>query len=661
MNRRGVARRVFAANRLGVPSVIAGMSHLMSASADSLIPHLLVATGDVLLNLNAEQVLAFTTWAARPLIAEVLARVWARKFGAADEATIIARMFGELVGISNARCRVSIDDLHASRNQIVLTLRRSPPSINEVRSLIHEILLRCRSAGDNIYTADQCRDVIHPAIELTAQTYAFYEMRGHVIPADIFANEAFRVIWVQLQDPAIEYVDTEGADYEISEEFSHIWANANQNFILGYYEGKAIQSPEKSRSIIGGSIFTYLTSLAKNSGVTPSWVQRRRRMFADRLPGINFDTYITEHTIRHYQRLYGKEDATWEEVYKQLATCWSMLQIPEGIPLTWIIEQASNNHVTCLTTIADVVTKLKFFDSDMLIGQGIPVGNFEAALTQVRDLMRNPFCSVVRPTVQLRQYADLAYLCAYIKRELLRDEAFVGYRGSPATSCTLSAQELQTIARSIHQITVRKQSAGVDLVSLYSNTLQADHQVKEINGEVFVIPIRENPVNHDDGEAGPHGHHDHHAGEVPYPINNARAGWPPAAMNLPAGTRKVTDASMFDAITEAMSPRARAFTALMHRMYALQVQVPLTAIPENSVTVPSPLRSIPVAVRDQLNVWGIGVPQEWGGDEPRYDPAPDAEHTVREEFIVVVPRPAVIYLPADEEGARAEGDDQQGE
>lgn len=43
--------------------------------------------------------------------------------------------------------------------------------------------------------------------------------------------------------------------------------------------------------------------------------------------------------------------------------------------LTWIIEQAASSNVTSLTTIAGVVAKLHYFDTEYLITKGIPVTN----------------------------------------------------------------------------------------------------------------------------------------------------------------------------------------------------------------------------------------------------------------------------------------------
>lgn len=169
MLRRSVARRVFVANALGVPSVVAGMSYLLSADAETLMPHVLIATGDVLTLAAGQQWPdAYITWGARPLIAEAMAQAWARQYGTVDEATIIARMFGELTAVAHARGKNQREDMMMSRNQLALTLQQHPPSMNEFRSLITDILSRCRMAGNTMYTADRCRTVISPAMPLSA-------------------------------------------------------------------------------------------------------------------------------------------------------------------------------------------------------------------------------------------------------------------------------------------------------------------------------------------------------------------------------------------------------------------------------------------------------------------------------------------------------------
>lgn len=100
--------------------------------------------------------------------------------------------------------------------------------------------------------------------------------------------------------------------------------------------------------------------------------------------------------------MYAQPDATWKDIYRQLVVSWSMLQIPEGLTLTWMIERAANTNVTCVTTTTDVVTKMQLFDVDLLIRKDLPRENFRQAMIQARDLLRNPFCSVVQPTVNIQ-------------------------------------------------------------------------------------------------------------------------------------------------------------------------------------------------------------------------------------------------------------------
>lgn len=641
LNRTSLARRTFAANKLGVPSIVAGMSQLMSSAGDSLIPYLLIAMGDVAATPLHNDMVAFTTWAARPLIAEALARAWARQYGATDDSVIYARAFGEMVAIHCARGKTTLNDVTAARNHVLQILLHAPPTVNEFRSLISDIVSKCRATVDAQYNQDYCKGVITPARPLSSQTFKFYEMRGHVIPVTMFANLEFRNKWMALCDPDIDRVDLADVEIDIDEHFTNLWGRANADFILGYYEGKAIQNPDKPRALAAGAVFSYITALAKNSGVTTGWVQRRKRVFSDRLPGVNLDAYVSEHVVRHYIRLYTNEDCTAEDVYRQLVTCWSMLQIPEGVPLAWIIEQSSNNHVTCLTTIADVVTKLKFFDCDLLMNQGIPEPNFVAALEQAKDLMRDPFCSIIKPTVLLRQYADLAYLCTYIKRDILKDEAFMGYRGSPSSFCTLAGQEIQAIGKNLYQITAKQQAAGADIATLYSNLVAGRHHVREITGELFLVP-REGHVQAINEAGG----HDQPRDDILQ--REDRGHWPQAARNLPAGTTRLDESVMVTALKEAMSERAKAFNFLMNRMYSLQVQVPLTLIPENSITVPSSKRAIPAVVAEKFQIWGIHIPEEWRREVPAYVPNPSDRNQVQEQYIVCPPRPVANNPPAQQ-------------
>lgn len=74
-----------------------------------------------------------------------------------------------------------------------------------------------------------------------------------------------------------------------------------------------------------------------------------------------------------------------------------------------MIEQAANNNVTNVTTAADVVAELRYFDTDLLMEKGIPRENFVAVLNLSLQTVRNPFNSINKSSIQFRSYPDLAF------------------------------------------------------------------------------------------------------------------------------------------------------------------------------------------------------------------------------------------------------------
>lgn len=594
-------QRIRQARMCGVPSVIANFSQLMTESADNLKPLVLVATGHVLAEAHREHASAFVSWHACPLISEVIANHWAKSFGTRDADHIMALAYSEMVGFSCVRDQSTQNDRDRARRKIIRILKQSPPSVNEMRAYIFEIIKRCKAVGNRAARANERAKFIPDGAEASQQTLVFYMLRGHTIPAAFFTEPYLRDAWTALADLDEDWVDLGDNVFEPDAEFGLKWAHMVDDTLLGYYEGKALQSLEKARGMLGGAMFCYLTALSRKRNVTQYWVHRRKREFQNRIPGINFDPYISEPIVKNFARMYTEDDAQWEDIYRQLVVYWSIFQATEGISLTWIFEQASYNNVTCLTTITDVVTKLQFFDVDFLIQKGIPRDDFRHAMIQARDLLRNPFCSVVKPTVHHRQYADLAYLCTYIKRNLLKDESFAGFRGQASAMCTRTEAKLRQIGAALFEISRKRTGVDLNLHGIYT----PDDDVVEVRG---------------DGEADQAEGGCQQRRRVNNELQQDRAGWPRQAWDLPARARLVDRDEMFNFLEQQSSPLAKAFKLVMNRMYAVQSQISLTGMPLNALNIPPPERSIAADVRDALLLWEIDVPEDWLAEVPAYIP-----------------------------------------
>ncbi|XP_076229213.1 uncharacterized protein LOC143175199 [Nomia melanderi] len=318
-----------------------------------------------------------------------------------------------------------------------------------------------------------------------------------------------------------------------------------------------------------------------------------------------------------------------------------MLQVPEGVSLSWIIEQATNNNVTCLTTITDVVTKLRFFDVDLLINKGIPRDNFKFAMMQARDLLRNPFCSLVKPTVNIRQYPDLAYICTFIKRDLLRDSAFTGYRGQASAMCARTESELRQIATALFSISKEQTGAELSINDIYLTRVSRDTKnYKIIGDQVFAVPkdIEDEGLHPDDADGEDHLRTSRRLRAEQ--LRQQRVDWPRQAQDLPRGSQLIPRDEIYDTLEKSTSTHAKAFKLVMARMYAVQVQVPLTLMPATAVNLPRPERSVAPDVIEALRIWDIDVPSNWADPVPPYVPIDD-ENLAYEESTHMGPRRTV--------------------
>lgn len=380
LNRRATVQRLVQARSFGVPSLLANFSNLMSATSESMRPSVLVATGDVMDLIHNAVVDTYITWGSRPLISEALANIWAREQGATDPDQIMARAYGEMIAISDVRDRSSNDDRLRARAHIVRSLKSSPPPANDIRVVVNDIIRLCVTAIADIVDQDVSAPYVPEGVRVSQQTHMFYKHCGHIIPATLFANANAQEAWMQLSDLARNHVDLANLDFAFVADIQQIWTNMQEHSVLGFYEARATFNIEKTRGMMGGAIFCYLSTLARETNMTSAWIQRRKDQFQDRIPSIPLGNYINDAILKHYARMYVARAAEWNDVYRQMVASWNMLQVSEGLSLAWIIEQSSNNNVTALTTISDVVRKLRFFSYDYLVAKGVPEQNFVAAL-----------------------------------------------------------------------------------------------------------------------------------------------------------------------------------------------------------------------------------------------------------------------------------------
>ena len=602
-----LAQRIIQARKRRIPSVMANFSRLLTSSSDSLMPIVLVAYGDTCTEAFNERM--YTSWHTRAMLAELVAQHWAKVNSVTNNDVIMARLYGEIAATNFASEKNTLRDIIAARSNIYKILISNRPAQNSFQVSITDIIKRCKEAPRNqIVTIDEARKFMETDQPVSLQTHVFYTMRGQALPSEFLKNDDAQNAWINLADPLVDYVALDDINFDIIDDITPIWLTLSENSMLGYLEARAIQNVDKCRSLIAGATFVYIVSMTKEHNLTASWISRRKQQFQARLPGLNLDAYITEGIVRQYPRFYTMKDPTWELIYNQLAMCWSMLQSNEGLSLAWVIEQSTSSNVTCLITIADVVSRLNFFDVELLIRKGVPESNFTNACRMALDLLRNPFCSIVRPTVNLRQYADLAYLCSHIKRELMKDVVFGGYRGSAGGMCVVAESELRILAAGIFNISKAKTETELTLLDQYNKTVQG-YTVREIGNEVFKIPIVQ-------GEPA-----DAEVVDRARDLDRqARAGWPRQARDLPRGTILVTPEDMVTELEARQSERSKSFKVIMTNLYSVQTQVPLNVIPANTLDMPSPLRAISEAVSNALTHWHIATPDAWKTAIPAYAP-----------------------------------------
>ncbi|QPB73969.1 nucleoprotein [hymenopteran chu-related virus 126] len=646
--------RIAQGRRHGVPSLISNLANLLHSGSESAVPLLPVAVYDALKEAARGDEVAFCTWLSRASIADAIAKVWAVREGVTDEAKIMARAYGELVALWVVSDKSTLLDVKEARQKIISDFAAHSPSVNDIRSLIAEITHQVARAGNGMAPREDVKSYIpgNPLDGERMQRVIFYKYRGHLLPSAIFRTSEARDIWTALSQLDKMYVPVENIDFSLVDDFSSKWATCGEDTVIGFYEGRTQHNPAPARSMIAGAVFTMLTCMTKESNLTPGWVSRRRTQFQALIPDIALEDYITQDIIKHFSQMYTKEHVDWNVIYNILVVSWSHLQASGSTSLCWIIEQSANSNITGAANVAEVVSKLTYFDAEHVIQRGIPLANMTALIKLLIAVYRSPFSSINKPPVQLREYADIAALAIIIRKEFFGDGVFAQYRGQAMAMCVNAEVNLKVLAAGVFAMSQDAFGSEASTADFFRKLMESKgHVVKLVNDQAFVIPNKEykglTDTSRGEGVSESdtaRSRQEEQREEDRAAQLAARADWPRSVKNLPRSTKVFNTEEMIRELETTLTPRALAFRRIMSWAHAHQLQLPLVPIGLSATNVPSAEKQVPEEIAADAKLWGVTIPLDWTQPIPAYTPN-TLEQAAKEESYSRGPRASVNTLP----------------
>ncbi|DAZ89729.1 nucleoprotein [Oropsylla silantiewi mononega-like virus 2] len=602
-----------------LPSILANARGPTLSDESSLLPLLVVAVDDLLA--DCAQASAWVTWGARPFIANKLSRIWASANSITATPSIMAKMIGELTATHSVKDANTVQDRDSARNKIISFLRSNPPDNTELTSYTNQILIKCRAASTGNASAEQIalfmpRGTVGP---VSIQTLIFYRCRGHIVPKEIFLEPALRELWVQLTRTDTVRVQINQIAVSLIPDYTQIWQDADIDTILGIYEGMAETDPNSMRKHIAAAVTVYVASLAKEVNITDAWLERRLQSMQSALPDVQLSTVVDVPTIKAYATSYPRSTMTSDHLYATIAMAWSQLDLQSIKPLTWILEQSAYSNVTALLALADVITKVRYFNIQHLIDAGIPETEFKKVIDLCLTILYDKFSPIIAPKVMVRDYPDLAYIGLFMKKTQLLDDKMKAYGGRPEASCKLPQSTLVRLATELKEYNDSLIHSELSPNSAYLKHCQKDNiQMVEIGGDIYTYPklSDERPNVGADDEAQRDRAND--MKDMQRQLQRAeRVDWDRAAKALPTGAKKVPKEDIIAAVKSNEGVLTVAFNSILREVSAVAQQHPLNGPVEHILDIPTCKKKLSPQIITWAEAWKCEILAEY-----RADPAP---------------------------------------
>lgn len=389
-----------------------------------------------------------------------------------------------------------------------------------------------------------------------------------------------------------------------------LWPTWGLREKLTYFEMKGRCDAKENDNWAMASVVAWSYTITKQGTITPNWLQSRIKQLVEKFPDLQLGDIITSQVLKLIIQKTPLNNINSDYVARSMLAMYSMYSESAVECLQWNIEQGVVNHITPAQCFAEAITKASHPMLDILRTK-INELQFAKLAELTGDLYYNRFCCVLKPTVEVQEYADLGYMGIYISLTELGKKT-TAYAGSIANKADHPKSVLESWARAIIEQNRQLAMSGMELIDIARKTFP-EGVIWEVNNRYFFDTAADN--NPPLVAEGAQPNADTVDAQL-RTLREQRQDWPRTMRNLPASVKEISLEELGDKLVATQSAWAKALRRVLALLYDLTKQSVLPTLRETVVN-PSQWKSkLTNNLLNDLTALQVTIKPEWTQDPP---------------------------------------------
>nr|WPR17561.1 MAG: nucleoprotein [Beetle aliusvirus] len=480
------------------------LSSQLSSSSDKIACALLTACGANLPHTDGNNVAWVMMQSLGPL-AELMSREWVNSARGRTDSQRMAYMFGQLTSTWMIEDH-TLPATAEARRYIQETCLMNPPnmdSINHVGRYAIDIFNKEKNElvqvpadtfRSQLYIPNNMNPPINIPPMVNRMFLRLWERNLHNLSIDIFDGD-FATLLGQVRNLDVDPLPIpDNLVVTVSPHLVANWINLNVDYKLAFYEILGMARHDHYNAHVASASFVALAVLIKQGNLTDAWLEKRVDRLSKELQSLDLTGMITTDIIGHFNVMFPVSQMTPDEVYYGVMaqyTLWDSLRIES---IKWILEQSILHNTASANALSSVIMKTKSLNIDLLLIQ-VPTIEFTNLCTLVGNAIYDRFCTIIKPPVTVREYADLAFIGIVIAFKRLEPSKTQNqFAGKPDMMASLPYEQLIDIAAKISEISSAIEADTINAVSIAKDFLHDYTIIDGQNRDVFLIPKSSQPA-----------------------------------------------------------------------------------------------------------------------------------------------------------------------
>uniref|UniRef100_A0AAT9J9W6 Nucleocapsid protein n=1 Tax=Periplaneta americana aliusvus 1 TaxID=3133547 RepID=A0AAT9J9W6_9VIRU len=423
-------------------------------------------------------------------VAHLLSEAWYTATRQTDNARRVAKLSGELMAVWKCDA-YSVDAQNAARTAIATALRSY--ILNNPNRVLNAVRAAARVVGNGAtFQGQTVPNVYVPTAQdgelINAQRHVFFSTYGPAMPSNLLATPEWIAVWrnwTQNADVNVVF-NTPEVDPVLAQDYVQQITGMDDETVMGVIEFLARADPQENRRYALAAAFVGIAALCKGGNVTDAWVESRLARLHNRVPDLDITALVTQEVIRQYEVLYPRTDMTLDQQYLTLITSYYAVDAQNHNSLAWIIEQATAANITPLLALAYVCAKSPLLNWDIPLSNQSLCGELAQLATMIMHVADNPFCSLARPPIHVREYADWAYIGIALRQRVAGDPQFRAYQNNVSQMTRMTRRSLDKIVDDMVTRADLAEQAELTLAHHLSVALNAN--IQQHGNHLYITP-----------------------------------------------------------------------------------------------------------------------------------------------------------------------------